>query len=237
LHVAPHEPPQSTSVSSLFFCPSRQCGGTQLPLPSHTRSFSVALGHPIPAVAKLIPHDTPSHVFVLQTVACFGQSSGTRHCAHAPLPSQSFPPLSSHFVPDAVLVVPHAPPVQAGAWHEVIDAGQSVAARHAAHFPLPSHFVPLLVAHTVPDATLFEPQLVPSHVATTQSFAGAGQSAVVVQATGGAASASPLAEASLTSVVVAVPVTSSPHARGANAKNAQISASRTTMGRRAARIS
>jgi hypothetical protein len=217
------------SVSSLSIVPFRQCGGTQLPLPSQIRSGAL---QDVPAAAKLIPHVFPSHVFDLQIVVCVGQSVGVRHSEQAPFPSQSFPPLSSHLPPAVMFVVPHASAVQAGTWQAVIDAGQSVAARHAAHLPFPSHFVPLFVAHTVPEATLFVPQLVPSQVAITQSFVGAGQSEMVVQATGGAASAaSAPACASATSDVGVVPVTSSPHARGAVAKNAQMSANRTASGR------
>jgi hypothetical protein len=149
-------PPQSTSVSSASCTPSVQCGATHVPLPSQTvPPLSVQV---VPLAAFMVPHVLPVHVLVLQTVPVAPQSDGWLHWTQLPVPSHTDPPLSLQVAPVAASFVAQALAVHSAALHFVVGIGQSVAALHATHLPLPSHSLPLLSVQSVPALALTVPQ-------------------------------------------------------------------------------
>jgi hypothetical protein len=174
LHVAPHVPPQSTSVSPASLVPSVQWVATHVPLPSQTTPPPSV--HAVPFAALVVPHACAVHAAILQAVVGAGQSVVTMQATHAPVPSQSLPPLSVHATPadagvDEHVLLAHAFTLQAVGW----DA-QSVATVQPTHLPAPSQTVPPVV-QAKPLTALLVPQTPPVHVGETHSLEGFGQSA------------------------------------------------------------
>jgi len=118
--VAPHEPPQSTSVSSRSLTPSLQCIPTHAPAPSHT---SPPLSeHGVPRVALVLVQLFPVHVGTTQTELAGAQSSVTRHATHWPVASHNVPPVAAQGVRVATGTVPHPAVVHVGALHAAVAA-------------------------------------------------------------------------------------------------------------------
>jgi hypothetical protein len=151
-------PPQSVSVSAPFFTPSLHVAGvhvfavgsqtplTQSPATRHLSLSAHAEHEPPQSLSVSSASWTPS----VQCVA-----------THAPLPSQTMPPLSEQTVPLETLLVPQVCAVASHVFtlHAVVCAGQSVGARHATHLPLPSQTLPPLSVHVVPLVASLVPHL------------------------------------------------------------------------------
>ncbi len=117
-------PPQSTSVSSASTMPSVQCMVVHLPMPSQALPppslqvvpLAALTGVQAPAVQAGVAHVVPVAGHWLAAV----------HSTHAPLPSQSLPPLSVQRVSAAAFTVSQHPAGQVGVRQTVPSAGQSV---------------------------------------------------------------------------------------------------------------
>jgi hypothetical protein len=127
-------------------------------------------------IANVCPHTLPVQVFEAQVVPVATQSEGATHATHLPLPSHTVPPSSLHEVETAAESVPHMWLLHVASTHFVVGAMQSVAAKHAMQFPLPSHRDPPLSLHIVPDMAFVVPQHPSVHVAVAHVVVGAGQS-------------------------------------------------------------
>ena len=104
LHVAPQEPPQSTSVSSASITPSEQCAATQLPVPLQTLPlFEV---HAVPSGRSAVPHTWDWQVAFLQSLAGLGHSAGALHPLAASGAASTGGPLSMPFCGESIVASP-----------------------------------------------------------------------------------------------------------------------------------
>jgi hypothetical protein len=89
-----------------------------------------------------------SQTAIAQTGAV--QSLSLTQPTHLPLPSHTEPPLSWHFAPDVVFVVPQVPALHVFVWQAVVGFGQLVASLQETHLPLPSQTAPPLSEQVAP---------------------------------------------------------------------------------------
>jgi hypothetical protein len=189
-------PPQSTSVSTPFFTPSKQLGTWQVPaeqtplwqsLPA-PQVFPLAQERQTPppqSTAVSLPFFTPSMQVATWQVPAeqtpLVQSPPPTHCTHAPAPSHIVPPPVAQAVPEALGCCVGTPVTHTPVKQGPLDDGGSVgSAAPPTTWPLPSHWFDLQSPETgsetlVPATLADSPHWPLRQVAVRQGPEGAGQ--------------------------------------------------------------
>jgi hypothetical protein len=140
----------------------------------------------VPAAAYENPHLPPEHVRVAHVVSAPGQVAAVVHPAHAPWPSQVWPP--PHEVPAGATVRDGLPLTQTPGVHGLVLPGTSLFAATLPTVPIPLHVRAwqspgVWLGVTVPAAANEKPHFMPVHVRVWQAVSVPGQVAAVWQPT------------------------------------------------------